>query len=92
MVMLTLNAVFAAGFATAGVNALRRGWPFLQYGWSLLRLHADAADADENVERRRAISEGGRFVVGGLLWLAASVGAFGFAAYFGIQVIQTLYG
>lgn len=92
MVMLTLNAVFAAGFASAGVNALRRGWPFLQHGWMLLRTHAGAADARIHVERRRGISEGGRFVVGGLLWLAASAGAFAFAFHFGWQALQTLYG
>lgn len=89
MVMLTLNAIFALGFASAGLNAARRGWPFVRHGWLLLSLNAP--DAGLNVERRRAVSEGGRFLLGGALWLLSAAGALALAAYFGFQVMTALY-
>ncbi len=32
MVILTLNVLFALGFAAAGLKAARQGWPFVRYG------------------------------------------------------------
>lgn len=89
MVILTLNVLFALGFAAAGLKAARQGWPFVRYGWLLLSLNAP--DARLNVERRRAVSEGGRFLIAGALWLGAGGGALGLAAYFGFQVMTALY-
>lgn len=90
MILLTLNAVFAAAFVIAGRNAARRGWPFVRHGWTLVQAHAGAPDARRNVERRRVIGEGGRFLIGGLLWLGAGAVELAAGVYFAVQTIRLL--
>lgn len=91
MVLVTLNGAFGAGFLFFAMNALRRGWPFLRDGWLALQTQGSQPDARQNVERRRAISQGGRFFLGGLMWLVAAVISFAAALYFIIQAWTLMY-
>jgi hypothetical protein len=85
ILLVTVNAAFGAGLFFFAFRALQRGWPFLKTGWLMMQTQTSAPDFRTNVERRRAISEGGRFLIGGLLWLAAGLGSFVGAAYFLLQ-------
>jgi hypothetical protein len=91
ILLVTLNAAFGAGLFFFAIRALQRGWPFFKAGWLMMQTQTGAPDFRINVERRRAISEGGRFLVGGLLWLAAGLGSFAGAAYFMIQAWNLMH-
>ncbi len=75
MIQATLNAIVGAVLLTFAPRALRRGWPYVRDGWLALRVALSRPEARVHVESRRAISEGGLFVVGSLLWLGAGLGA-----------------
>jgi hypothetical protein len=91
MLLAALNALFAMGALTIALQAFRKGLPFVRYGWTVLQTQTQHPDYRTNVERRRAISEGGRFLVGGILWLMMSLGAVLAAVYFGLQAFTLLY-
>jgi hypothetical protein len=89
MLLITLNAAFGAGFFFFAIRAVRQGWPFFKHGW--LMVQTSAPDFQSTIERRGAISEGGRFLIGGTLWMAAGLGSFLAAFYFTIQAWNLLY-
>lgn len=92
MLLAAINAIFAMGALTIAMQAFRKGLPFLRNGWTVLQTQTQHPDYRTNVERRRAINEGGRFLIGGILWLVMSLGAALAAAYFGIQAFTLIYG
>jgi hypothetical protein len=92
MLLVTLNAAFGAGFLLFAMNAGRRGWPFAKHGWLLIQAQTAHPDYRENVERRRSISEGGRFLIAGVLWLGASLGSALAGVYFSVQALTMMYG
>jgi hypothetical protein len=81
MLIITINALFGAGCLFFTQRAFRRGWPFLRIGWTAVQASASQPDFRVNVFRRRAISEGGRFLLGGLFWLVAA----------GVGLVAALY-
>lgn len=89
MLLATLNAGFAIGALTIAFQALRKGIPFLRYGWLLIQT-GSAADVQQNVESRHSASEGGRFFFSGLLWLGGGLAALVGAVYFGVQAFQLI--
>jgi hypothetical protein len=91
MLLATLNAIFAMGALTIALQAFRKGLPFLRSGWTTLQIQTQHPDFRTNIERRRAVQEGGRFLVGGILWLVISLVAFIAAVYFGVQAFTLLY-
>jgi hypothetical protein len=90
MLLVTLNGAFATGFLFFAMRALQRGWPFLRAGWTAIRVQVAHPDFRQNIERRRIISEGGIFLLGGVLWLAASVIALLVGGYFSWQTFLLL--
>lgn len=92
MLLVTLNAVFAAAAFFLAQRAIMRGWPFLRTGWMAVRSQSSQPDFRENVVRRLAISEGGRFLVGGCGWLLIGCIAFAVALYFGLLAYQGMFG
>ncbi len=91
MLLLTLNAIFAMAAAGIAVQSFRRGIPFVRNGWTVIQTQTQHPDYRVNVERRRAISEGGRFLIGGITWLVISIGAVLATVYFGGQAFTLLY-
>jgi len=91
MLLATLNAIFAMGAFGIAVQAARKGLPFIRSGWNTLQTQTDHPDFRYNVERRRAISDGSRFLIGGLLWLVTAFAALVGAIYFGWQAFRLLY-
>jgi hypothetical protein len=91
MLLATLNAIFAMGALGISVQAFRKGLPFIRSGWDTIQTQTRYPDFRYNVERRRAISDGGRFLIGGLLWLVTALAAVIAAVYFGIQAYSLLY-
>lgn len=85
MLLLALNAVFAGLFFTFARSAYRRAIPFLGAGWSAIR---GEPDYHVNVESRRVISDGGRFLIGGMLWLASALFTIGFGFYFALEALR----
>jgi hypothetical protein len=91
VLLVTLNALFGVGFFYFALRSARRGWPFLRAGWLAVQTGASHPDFRYNVEHRRTISEGGLFLIGGLLWLLASGGALLGALYFSWQAWQLAF-
>ena len=80
---VTLNAVFCFGATTLAIYCWQKGWPFTRHGWRMIQTQVGHPDYRVNVERRRAIGDGGRFLLAGVGWLIGS-GLLGVAAvYFG---------
>jgi hypothetical protein len=92
MIAVTLNAIFGAGLFFFALNAVQRGWPYLRDGWMAVQTQASQPGFRQNVERRRLIAEGGRFLIGGIGWLGAGIGAFVASAYFSWQALRLIYG
>jgi hypothetical protein len=91
MLIATINAIFAMGAFGIALQAFRKGLPFIRSGWNALQSQTDHPDFRHNVERRRAISDGGRFLLGGLLWLVTALIAFGAILYFGAQAFTMMF-
>lgn len=92
MILIILNSAFAVGLFFFSMRAVQQGWPFLKHGWLMMQTQTSDPDFRYNVERRRAISEGGRFLIGGIMWLVAGIGAFVAAIYFSLQAWNIMYG
>jgi hypothetical protein len=92
MLFAALNAIFATAALGIAMQAFRKGLPFVRDGWTVIQAQTREPDFRENVERRRAISEGGRFLVGGLMWLLTAIVAFVGAIYFSVQAFNLVYG
>ncbi|MBZ0287331.1 MAG: hypothetical protein K8I30_06935 [Anaerolineae bacterium] len=91
MLLATINAIFAMGALAIAIQAARKGIPFVRDGWTLIQTQTRHEDFRHNVERRRAISDGGRFLVGGALWLITGSAALAAAIYFGVQAFSIVY-
>lgn len=91
MLLATINAIFAMGALAIAMQAARKGIPFVRDGWRLIQSQTGHPDFRHNVERRRSISDGGRFLVGGVLWLITGAVALAAAIYFGVQAFSLLY-
>jgi hypothetical protein len=87
MLILTLNAAFAALFAAGARLALTRAVPFLRAGWIAIAAGVRQPDYRAHVESRRLISEGGAFVIGGIAWGAIGIGALILALTFALRAL-----
>ena len=88
MLILALNAVFAAIFLAFTRPAFLRARTFLQTGLTIIQVEVRKPDYRHNVESRRLISEGGRFLIGGLFWLIATLVALGLGIFFSLEVAR----
>jgi hypothetical protein len=92
MLTVTLNAVFCFGATMLALQCWGKGWPFARHGWQMIQAQVAHPDYRVNVERRRAISEGGRFLLAGIGWLLGC-GLLALAAlYFGWLAFRLTYG
>jgi hypothetical protein len=92
MLTVTLNAIFCFGATMLALYCWRRGWPFTWHGWRLIQTQVAHPDYRVNVERRRAIGESGRFLLGGLGWLVGGGCLLVAAVYFGWLALRLTYG
>ncbi|MCB9453809.1 MAG: hypothetical protein H6672_20450 [Anaerolineaceae bacterium] len=90
MIQISLNAIFAYVSLRLAWLAWGRAVPFVRAGWQTIHAEVRHADYRYHIERRRAISVGGGFLVGGLLWAGVSVAAAGFGLFFVVQVVRAL--
>jgi hypothetical protein len=89
--LLSLHALLAGVFALYARSALMRGALFFRYGLLTIRIEVDRqSNYRVDVRARRQISEGGAFVIGGLLWLGAGLICAGLCIHFIIQIIDLL--
>lgn len=88
MLLLTVNSLFALAFAAGTRFAWKRARLFLQAGWVIIDAQLRYDDYRQNVERRRAIAEGGRYLIGGGGWLLITVVAAGYTAFFLVETIR----
>lgn len=91
MLISTLNAIFAAAAFFVVRMSVQRGWPFIKMGWMAIQTQTGHPDFRENIFRRLAISEGGRFLVGGLVWLLTAIIALVAAIYFTVIAYQGFF-
>jgi hypothetical protein len=92
MLTVTLNAIFCFGAATLALYCWRKGWPFSRLGWQMIQAQVAHPDYRLNVERRRAIEAGGRFLVAGIGWLIGGGLLAVAAVYFGWLAFRLMYG
>jgi hypothetical protein len=92
MLLGTLNAIFATASFFLAQRSLKRGWPFIKTGWMAVQAQAGEPDVRENVFRRMAVTEGGRFLIGGIGWLLMGIFALIAGIYFTVVAYQGLYG
>ncbi|MDX1995608.1 MAG: hypothetical protein SF029_24705 [bacterium] len=90
MLIFSLNAVFATLFLMAARWAWVRAWPFLRLGWTGIQAETRKPDFRRNIVSRRNISESGRFLLGGLLWAAITLGAVAFGVWFVVQALAVI--
>jgi len=91
MLIGSLNAIFAVASFFLARRGLERGWPFLKTGWLAIQSQAEHADVRENVFRRLTVTEGGRFLMGGIGWLVVAILALLAGIYFTVIAYQTLF-
>ena len=91
MLLASLNAIFATGALAIAMQAIRKGLPFVRSGWTIIQAQTSHPDFRYNVERRRAISDGSRFLIGGVLWLVTGAIALAGTIYFSIQAFSLVY-
>ena len=91
MIISTLNAIFATAAFFLAQRGLQRGIPFVKMGWMAIETQTSHPDFRENIFRRLAISDGGRFLIGGLVWLLTAVIAFIAAIYFTVAAYQGFF-
>lgn len=70
--------------------AWKRAFPFLLTGWGVIRAEVSHPDFRQHVERRRKISFGGGFLLGGLLWAGVCAAALAFSLFFAVQTARIL--
>ncbi|GAB4510305.1 MAG: hypothetical protein OHK0046_06870 [Anaerolineae bacterium] len=87
MLVVALNAVFALLAFTFSRNAYRRALPFIRLGWQTIDAAVQQPGYRHNIESRRAISEAGRFLIGGIIWLLIALAAVAAGVYFTWQVV-----
>ena len=92
MLLVTLNAIFATASFFLAQRGLQRGWPFIKTGWMAVQAQADHPDVRENVFRRLAVTEGGRFLMGGIFWMLIGIIALIAGVYFTVLAYQGMYG
>lgn len=91
MLLLTVNSLFALAFAAGTRFAWKRARLFLRTGWIAIDAQMQHDDYRHNVERRRAIAEGGRYLIGGGGWLVICIVAAGYTLFFVSETIQLLF-
>jgi hypothetical protein len=92
MLLITINAIFAMGAFYLARMGLQRGWPFIKIGWLAVKTQAEHDDVRENVFRRLAVTEGGRFLMGGIGWLLVGILSLLAAVFFTITAYRLLFG
>ena len=92
MLLGSLNAIFAVASFYLSQRGLQRGLPFIKTGWMAVKAQAGEPDVRENVFRRLAVTEGGRFLIGGIGWFVVGILALIAGIYFMVTAYQTFYG
>lgn len=88
MIYFMFNGIFAFIFGIMAWRIVPRGWLLLKGGMGLIRTVDD--DARKKVESRRVLSEGGNFVIGGILWLLVGIVFAILAAAFSIAAVVSI--
>jgi len=92
MLLLALNAIFAGLFLKFARDTFKRALPFLRIGWATISAETQKPDYRHNIESRRVISEGGRFLLGGIVWLGITVILVGFGLFFAYEAVRLYSG
>lgn len=82
MLLFSINAIFAFICARFAFNTIPRGWQFIKSGWTIVKTQREQGDVSIDVESRRLASEGGTYLLAGVLWLIAALIAIALTAFF----------
>lgn len=85
MLLIAVNLIFAVVTLLFARTAFIRAFPFIRTGWTAIRAATQHPDFRRDVNLRRVISDGGGFLIGGVIWLVIGVGAVGLGVFFGVQ-------
>jgi hypothetical protein len=88
MLLAIVNAIFATLFWRFALSSLRRGRAFVRTGWLAIDASVAQPGFRQDINRRRTIDEGGRFLLGGLTWLVLGLGAVVIGALFAIEAAR----
>ena len=92
MLLLALNAIFAGLFLNFARNTFKRAIPFLRIGWESISVETQKPDFRHNVESRQNIREGGRFLIGGIVWMVITLVLIGLGIFFAIETVRLYMG
>ena len=88
MLIATIDTIFAAIFYLFARRSLPRGVDYLRYGWMVVDTEVNKPGFRDNTESRRAISEGGTYLISGLLWCGGGLLAAYFAVAFALHAVR----
>jgi hypothetical protein len=91
MLLGSLNAIFAIASYFLSRRSLERGWPLARVGWLAIQSQAEHDDVRENIFRRLTVTEGGRFLLGGIGWLTVGILALLAGIFFTVMAYQTMF-
>lgn len=88
MLLLSVNTIFAFIFLAFARTAFLQSVPFLRVGWEAIDTETSKPNYRQNIESRRRVAEGGRYLIGGLLWMGACAGSAAIGLFFVWQAIS----
>ncbi len=91
MLIIALDAIFAAIFLHFTRITFLRAHTFLRSGWQILQTATAQPDYRHNIEARRDISTAGRFLIGGIFWGVACVACVYFCIFFSLQLLRLYF-
>lgn len=90
MLLASVNAIFALIFGSFTLRASQRGWLFLRGGWNMIQSQAAPGDKSPPELNREAASQGGQFLLAGILWLGSALIAGILTLWFVYQTLNFL--
>lgn len=89
MLLAVVHAIFALICLWFARAAIRHALPFIRTGWQTIDAEVQKPDYRQAFASQQRISEGGRFLVGGIIWLLIGLVSLGAGILLAAQAIRT---
>lgn len=90
MIMAGLSGLLAYICGRIVLYAAPNGWRYTRLGWSWIRGVQGNHDPRQDVEARRQLTMGGQYLLGGVLWLVATLISSALVIVFGYWTLAYL--
>ncbi|MBN2471427.1 MAG: hypothetical protein JXN59_11940 [Anaerolineae bacterium] len=85
--LTAVNLIFGAFFLFVSWRALRLAFPLIRVGWQAIDAAVQRPGYREHPKSRRIISEGGQFLIGGIIRLLLGIFGAGLGLYLVLRAI-----